>query len=69
MRANHKLGSQILPSIGQDMVLKLSKFNLLFQVDMQLVKVNSKAMNLRGSEVLFGVDRDVQVVSFVCKEG
>ena len=49
--------------------MRLSEYDLLFQLDVQLVKVNSKVMSFRGSEVSFRVDRDVQVVSFVRKEG
>ena len=42
--------------------LRLSELDLLFQIDMQLVKVNSEVVSSRGSEVSFGVNRDVQVV-------
>ena len=35
---------------------------------MQLVKVDSDVVSLRGSEVSFRVDRDVWVVSFFHKE-
>jgi len=45
-----------------------SEIDLLFQLNMQLVKVNSKVMSLRGSKVSFGMDRDVWVVSFVHEE-
>jgi len=68
MRANCKLRSWILLSISQDLVLRLSKHDLLFQLDMQLVKVNLKVMSFRGSKVSFRVDGNVQVVSFVCEE-
>ena len=36
---------------------------MLFQLDMQLVKVNSEVTSLRGSEVSFRVNRDVWVVA------
>ena len=65
MRANHKLRSWISLSIGQDLVSRLSKLYLLFQLNMQLVKVNSEVTSLRGSEVSFRVNSDVWVVSFV----
>ena len=45
-----------------------SELDLLFQLNMQLVKVNSEVTSSRGSKVLFRVDRGVQVVSFVHKE-
>jgi len=41
-----------------------SELDLLFQLNMQLVKVNSKVVRSRGSEVSFWVDGDVWVVSF-----
>jgi len=68
MRTNRELGSWISPSITRDLVLRLSEFDLLFQLDMQLVKVNSKVTSSRGSEVSFRVDSDVRVVSFVHEE-
>ena len=54
--------------IGQDLIARLSKLDLFFQLNMQLVKVNSKVVSLRGSKVSFGVNRNVWVVSFVRKE-
>jgi len=68
MRTNRELRSWISPSISQDLVSRLSEFDLLFQLDMQLVKVNSEVMSLRGSEVSFRVDSDVRMVSFVREE-
>ena len=40
-----------------------SEIDLFFQLNMQLVKVNSEVASLRGSKVSFRVNRDVQVVS------
>jgi len=53
--------------IGRDLRVRLSD-DLLFQLNMQLVKVNSKVTRSRGSEVSFRVNRDVQVVPFVHEE-
>ena len=64
VRTNSELRSWIMLGTGQDLIARLSKLNLLFQLDMQLVKVNSEVVSSRGSEVLLGVDRDVQMVSF-----
>ena len=69
VRANRELGGWISPSIGQDLVSRLSEFHLLFQLDMQLVKVTSKVMSSGGSKVLFRVNSDVQVVFFFAKKG
>ena len=50
--------------------MRLSKLDLLFQLDMQLVKVDSEvASSGGGSEVLFGVNSDVYMVLLVFKEG
>ena len=54
--------------IGQDLIARLSKLDLLFQLDMQLAMVNSEVTSSRASEVSFRMDRDVRVVSFVRKE-
>jgi len=68
MRTNCELRSWTALGISQDLVARLSKPGLLFQLNMQLVKVNSEVTSSRGSKVLFRVDRGVQVVSFVHKE-
>ena len=54
--------------VSQDLIVRLSELDLLFQLDMQLVKVNSEVVRSRGSKVSFGMDRDVWVVSFVHEE-
>ena len=50
-------------------MVRLSKLDLLFQLDMQLLKVNSKVRSLRGSKVSLGMDRDVWMVSLFVKKG
>ena len=58
MRTNSKLGSWTVHGIGQDLIVRLSELDLLFQFDMQQVKVNSKVTSSRGSNVLFGMDSE-----------
>ena len=68
IRTNSELRSRTTPGISRDLIARLSKLDLLFQLDVQLVKVNSEVTSSRGSKVSFRVNRDVRVVSFVCKE-
>jgi len=66
--AYSKLGSWISLGISQDLMVRLSELDLLLQLNIQLVKVNSEVMSLGGCEASFRVNSDVWVVSFICKE-
>jgi hypothetical protein len=55
--------------VCQDLIAKLSGFNLLFQGSMKLVKLDCKVSGLGGIEVLFGVNHQVRVVALIDKEG
>ena len=47
---------------------RLSIFNVLFQFLMDLVKVDWEGSGLGRSEILFGINCEVQMVSFVREE-
>jgi hypothetical protein len=55
--------------ICRDLIPRLSRFNLLFQGSMKLVKVDCKVSGSGGCEVPFGVNREVRVVALIGIEG
>jgi len=69
MRANCEFRSWTMLGIGQDLIVRLGELDFLFQLDMQLVKVNSEVVSSRGSEVSLGMDRDVQWYPLFVKKG
>ena len=54
--------------VSQDLVPRLSGFNVLFQFLVKLVKVNCEGLGSGRSEVPFGMNCEVRVVPFVRKE-
>ena len=68
LRSHFKFWSVVLTRVSRDLVLSLSGFNVLFQFLVKLVKVDCEGSSLGRSEVPFGMNHEVQMVPFVCKE-
>ena len=68
MRSCFEFRSVVPTRVSQDLVPRLSGFNVLFQFLVKLVKVDCKGSGLGRSEVPFGMNREVWVVPFVCEE-
>ena len=68
VRSWFEFWSVILTLVSQDLVPRLSGFNVLFQFLMKLVKVNCQGSGSGRSKVPFGMNHEVQVVPFVHKE-
>ena len=68
VRSHFKFWSDILTRVSQDLVPRLSGFNVLFRFLMKLVKVDCEGLGLGRSEASFRMNGEVQMVPFVCKE-
>ena len=68
VRSHFKFQSVILMRVSRDLVLRLSGFNVLFQFLVKLVKVDCEGSGSGRSEVPFGMNRKIRVVSFVHEE-
>ena len=68
VRSRFEFWSVVLTRVSQDLVPRLSGFNVLFQFLVKLVKVNCEGSGLGRSEVPFGMNREVRMVPFVRKE-
>ena len=68
MRSFFEFRGVVPTRVSRDLVPRLSSFNVLFQFLVKLVKVNCKGSGSGRSEVPFGMNREVQVVPFVCEE-
>ena len=68
MRSHFEFQGVVPTRVSRDLVPRLSGFNVLFQFLVKLVKVNCEGSGSGRSEVSFGVNRKVRVVSFVRKE-
>lgn len=67
--SNLEVRSRNSASIGRTLITLLGFRHLGAEHSMEVVKVHDKVLSAGGSEVKFGVNGDVQMVSFVGKEG
>ena len=68
VRFRFKFQSVVPTRVSQDLVPSLSGFNVLFQFLVKSVKVDCEGLCSGRSEVPFGMNHEVQMVSFVREE-